>query len=148
MPLSHCGAALSLGRGHARRRLHTHLETCTRTNRSPYNFSTIFHPTYPWPSHKHTQRGSHSTLRKIVTHTSFLTTHTSLSHNPCPPSDLETQSVSPFVICYFFSLAFLPGFMDQRREQLHQRRSGGVEMKRCVAVGKHLAAVRRAEQEG
>lgn len=38
--------------------------------------------------------------------------------------------------------------MDQRREQLHQRRSGGVEMKRCVAVGKHLAAVRRAEQEG
>lgn len=34
---------------------------------------------------------------------------------------------------------FLSGFTDQRREQLHQRRSGGVEMQRWVAVGKHLA---------
>lgn len=43
--------------------------------------------------------------------------------------------------CYLFPpLAFfLPGFTDQRREQLHQHRSGGVEMQRWVAVGKHLA---------
>lgn len=43
--------------------------------------------------------------------------------------------------CYLFPpLAFfLSGFTDQRREQLHQHRSGGVEMQRWVAVGKHLA---------
>lgn len=145
MPPSHCGAALSLGRGHACTRLHAHLET--RTSTTPYNFGTYFNQLIPDLLIK-THRDSHSTLHKIATHTSFLSTHTSLSHNPRPHSDLETQSVSRFVFCYFFSLAFLSGFMDQRREQLHQRRSGGVEMKRCVAMGKHLAAVRRAEQEG
>ncbi|KAK5600966.1 hypothetical protein CRENBAI_006150 [Crenichthys baileyi] len=40
-----------------------------------------------------------------------------------------------------------PVFMDQRREQLHQCRSGSPEMKSCVAVGKHLAVVRGAEEE-
>lgn len=105
-----------------------------------------FNSAYPWPSHKHTQRASHSTLYKIVTHTSFLTTHTSLSHNPSPGSDFTTQTVS-LCVSLLFSLDFLSVFMDQWREQLHQRRSGGLEMKSCVAVGKHLATVREAEQE-
>lgn len=50
-------------------------------------------------------------------------------------------SLSQSASCYSFPpLAFfLSGFTDQRREQLHQRRSGGVEMQLWVAVGKHLA---------
>lgn len=64
------------------------------------------HSTYPWPSHKHTQRHSHSTLYKIVTHMSFLNTHTSLSHNPSPGSDFTTQTVSlyfsPFLSWFSF----------------------------------------------
>lgn len=56
-------------------------------------------------------------------------------HPPTSPPSLSL-SVS---FTTFASLALLSGFTDQRREQLHQRRSGGLEMKRCVAVGKHLA---------
>lgn len=54
-----------------------------------------------------------------------------------------SSPVSPLTLscATFASLALLSGFTDQRREQLHQRRSGGVELKRCVAVGKHLATV-------
>lgn len=64
------------GRGHACRWRHTHLDTCTYT-RTFKKAWWLLHTTYPWPSHKHTQRASHSTLYKTVTHTYFLTTHTS-----------------------------------------------------------------------
>lgn len=70
------------------------------------------------------------------------TSHSALSesqaHTPPPPPRLHSLSLS-LSFTTFASLALLSGFTDQRREQLHQRRSGGLEMKRCVAVGKHLA---------
>lgn len=58
-------------------------------------------------------------------------------HTPTSPPSLSLSLSLSFTT--FASLALLSGFTDQWREQLHQRRSGGLEMKRCVAVGKHLA---------
>lgn len=97
-----------------------HLET--HANRNP-NFSLTS-----------SKRTSHSTLYKSQA--------PPRAHRPHLPDSLSLSFAT------FASLTLLPGFTDQRREQLHQRRSGGVEMKRCVAVGKHLATVKGAEGVG
>lgn len=78
-------------------------------------------------------------------HARFLTSHPHLwACNLQPPTWLlNLQRLSLF--SYFSPSLPPPVFMDQRREQLHQRRSGGLEMKSCVAMGKHLAVVRGAE---
>lgn len=82
------------------------------------------------------KRTSHSAPSESQAHTHPLP--------PPPPPCLHADSLS-LSFTTFASLALLSGFTDQWREQLHQRRSGGLEMKRCMAVGKHLATVRGAE---
>ncbi len=127
---------------------HTHLEKCTHKNKNHYSFTTHFGQLLPdLLINTCTELHTPPSIKK--SQTSFHTTHTSLSHNPSLRYDftMQTVSLSFSVFCFFFSLAFLSVFMDQWREQLHQRRSGGLEMKSCVAVGKHLAAVRGAEQD-
>lgn len=120
-PLSHCGAAKPHGRGGVCRHLEKH------ANRN-LNFCLTS-----------SKRTSHSSLSESQAHTRPL---------PLPtPPHLHSDSLS-LSFTTFASLALLSGFTDQRREQLHQRRSGGLEMKRCVAVGKHLATVRGAEGVG
>lgn len=95
--------------------------------------------TSAWPL----QREPHTLPSLKVKHTHVL------SHRPHLPAFTLTVSLSlSLSFTAFASLALLSGFTDQRREQLHQRRSGGLEMERCVAVGKHLATVRGAEGVG
>lgn len=106
---------------------------------------------YPWPSYKHAHTESQTPpSNKTVTHT-----NTHPSSPPTPPCHTvpalfltQKHRLSLCLLLLSHPFAFLSGFMDQRREQLHQRRSGGVEMKRCVAVGEHLAAVRRRGRRG
>lgn len=120
----------SLGSGHVCSSMCTWKHTFTQINNNYYNLCT--------------DSASHSTLYKVGARMSFLATHTFPSHNPSPRSDFTTQTV---LLCLSLLFPFLSVFMDQWREQLHQRRSGGLEMKSCVAVGKHLATVRGAGQE-
>lgn len=129
---------------------HTPGNAHARKQKNHHDFTTHFGPTYPRPSRKHARSASHSAL--------LWNGHTHIPPSPptpprhivpAPRSDFTAQTVSLCLLLLFpFSPSpFLSVFMDQRREQLHQRRSGGLEMKSCVAVGKHLATVRGAEQE-
>lgn len=99
---------------HACRRLWTHLETrsSARTHTHARKQKSLlplhtFQPTYPWPSHKHTQRDPHSTLYKIVTHSSSPPTPPCMSHKPSPLSVF--LFFSPFLPRLFSLFSWISG---------------------------------------
>lgn len=120
---------------------HAHLEMCTcththspNTKKQQSNLATCFTQLIPDPLiNTHTHSASHPTLHKIVTYTRPPWPPTPPCHTISAllltPQHRPSLPLSFSAFSSFSPLAFLPVFMDQQREQLHQRRSGGREMK-------------------